>query len=564
MRLKLGTKLGVFLIVFIVVSLASSFFLLQALLTTSNELEKFAKEHTDFINRTTNIYAQGLQRGQAVRNIILNPNDEKAKENFQAAISDCNNNIEILQNEAGNYGLTADIQLISEEVKKDIDLQRQVVDLVEDGNVEQAIVLLREQETPQWRAVKDLYFSLEENVKKKLNDMTEEQLQQGRKNIITSYLIIAFIVVLAVLGYLFLRARIIKPVKLVSSEVCKVADGDLTIDDIKINVNDEIGDLASAFNIMKANLKKLVEQVKTDSEKLAVSSKQLFQNTGETEKSIQELVLSINNIAAGASNSAQVGAETSKGVEEAAIGIQRIAESASLVSEHSSDSSQEALLGNEAIQKAITQMRSITESVNNSTVIVQNLGERTKEIGTIIGAITGISEQTNLLALNAAIEAARAGEHGKGFAVVADEVRKLAEQSKESANQIVEVLKEIQDETEEGIGSMVRVTHEVASGETVINQAGESFKKIVESVQSVAEQIQEVSAASEEISASSEEVTAAVEEMSNLAKQVSDATAAMREDTEQQLASMQEVSSAAGILSKLAQDLRENVKIFKI
>lgn len=564
MSLRLGTKLGLFLIIIVAISLSSSFFLLQAFLNTSAELEKFAKDHTNFINRTTTIYAQGLQRGQAVRNVILNPEDEKAKQNFETAIQDDNDNFEVLKKMANNYGLEADIQVISEEVKKDIDLQIKVVNLVETGDIDQAILLLKEQETPQWRAVKELYFGLEEKVSKMLDELTEQQLQLGQRKMLTSYLMIAFIVILAGVGYLFLKARIINPVKLVSNEVCKIASGDLTVEDIKVNVKDEIGDLASSFNIMKNNLRKLVEQVRIDSEKIAVSSEQLFHNTEETEKNIQELVLSIENIASSSSNSAQVGLETSRGVEEAAIGIQRIAESASIVSEHSADSSQEAIQGNDAIQNAISQMQSITESVQSSTAIVQNLGERTKEIGTIIGAITGISEQTNLLALNAAIEAARAGEHGKGFAVVADEVRKLAEQSKDSANQIVEVLKEIQDETEEGIKSMVNVTKEVNTGEAVLNQAGDSFRKIVESIQNVTEQIQEVSAASEEVSASSEEVTAAVEEMSNQAKLTSEGTEVMKSETREQLASIQEVSSAAGILSKLAIDLQENVKSFKI
>ncbi|HHY71726.1 MAG TPA: methyl-accepting chemotaxis protein [Bacillus bacterium] len=563
MNLKLGTKLSLFLVLFVLVSLASTFFLLQALLNTSTELEKFAKQHTDFSNRTTIIYALGLQRGQAVRNVILNPNDETAKTNFEKAIQDSNDNMKVLEGLAFSYGLADEIQAIGVETRKDIELQKQVIELVASGKIDEAIILLKEQETPQWRAIKEQYFSLEENVAKKLNEITEQQIGHSKKNIMASYIIIAVIIILAIVIYIFQQSRVIKPVKLVSSKVSEIASGDLTVEDIRITVKDEVGDLANSFNTMKHNLKNLVEQVRINSEKVAVSSTQLFHNMEEARGNIEELVTSVDNIASSSTSTAQVTGETATAVEEAAVGIQRIAQSASIVSENSADTSKEADQGNQAIQKAITQMRSITESVNNLTGIVQNLGTRTKEIGTIIGAITELSEQTNLLALNAAIEAARAGEHGKGFAVVASEVKKLAEESKQSAIKIVGVLNEIQEETEEGIEGMGKVSKEVSTGEDVLNQAVASFQRIVSSIQSVSAQIQEVSAASEQLSASSEEIFAAVDEMSKQAKASSDETEAMKSDIHEQLASIQEVSSATGTLSKLAKDLQENIKTFK-
>lgn len=564
MKLKLGAKLGVFLGLFVIVAITSSFFLLQALLNSSSELEKFAKEHSDFINRTTTIYALGLQRGQAVRNVILNPQDKTAKENFEKAIQDSTENFEVLAAKAGNYGLITDIEVIRDETQKDIDLQSEVVKLVEAGRLDEAIVLLKEIETPQWRGVKELYFSLEKKVSQKLNDITEQQIKLSQQNMNISYFIIGFILVLAVAGYLYLRRGFINPVKLVSQEVNKIANGDLTVEDIKVNVQDEVGDLANSFNKMKHNLQKLVELVKADAEKLTDSSEQLFHHTEETEANIAELVAGIESIAVSSVGTAQICGETSKAVEETAVGIQRIAESASIVAENSAGSTNDAIKGNEAIQKSISQMKLITSSVDSLTTIVQNLGTSTKEIGTIIGAITEISDQTNLLALNAAIEAARAGEHGKGFAVVAAEVKKLAEQSKQSANKIVALLNEIKVEIEEGIEGMARVTNEVATGEEVLNLAVESFNKIVTSIQNVTDQIQEVSAASEQISASSEQVFAAVDEMAKQAQGASQDTEAMRKDIREQLVSMQEVSSAAGILSKLAVDLKENIKTFDI
>jgi methyl-accepting chemotaxis protein len=251
-------------------------------------------------------------------------------------------------------------------------------------------------------------------------------------------------------------------------------------------------------------------------------------------------------------------------MEEMAVGISRIAESSSTVSEASVETAKEAAAGNEAIQKVVYQMDSIRASVTSSSQAVKELGMRSQEIGQIVGAITDIADQTNLLALNAAIEAARAGEHGRGFAVVADEVRKLAEQSRVSADQIANLITEIQEDTNRVVLAIEKGNAEVDSGIRVVEAAGEAFEKILNSVQHVADQIQEVSAAAEEMSASTEEVTASVEEMSRIARDSSQHSQSVVGASEEQLGIINEISASVQSLSVMAKELHDVVKQFKL
>ena len=154
--------------------------------------------------------------------------------------------------------------------------------------------------------------------------------------------------------------------------------------------------------------------------------------------------------------------------------------------------------GNQAIQAAVLQMNAIHDSIRELSGVVEGLGNHSQAIGQIIEVITGIANQTNLLALNAAIEAARAGEHGRGFAVVADEVRKLAEQSSRSAEQISQLINTIQSDTKHAMNSMEAGTREVQQGILVVHEAGETFGQIQMSIGTVSDQVHDVSAAAQE------------------------------------------------------------------
>lgn len=376
----------------------------------------------------------------------------------------------------------------------------------------------------------------------------------------------AIIVLVAVTITAFIFAlSITKPIRKLKDELFLLAQsgGDLT-QKIEINRKDEIGELASATNRFIENIRQIVSNVLLNAEQVAASSQQLAASAEETTKATNDISEAIQQVASGSENNMQSADETARSMEEMAIGIQQIAESSSNVSETSNETSKQANKGKLQIREAVSQMEIIHNSVNDSVEVVQLLELRSKEIGQILGVITNIAEQTNLLALNAAIEAARAGESGKGFAVVADEIRKLAVGSKNSADQISQLVISTQEDTNKAIKSMGAGAENVQKGLYVVSQAGEAFEEIYEGIQKITEQIYEVSASIEQMSANAEEVSASIVEMASITKDSAVNTQQVAASAEEQLATMEEISSTAESLSKLAEDLQSELNKFEV
>ena len=212
----------------------------------------------------------------------------------------------------------------------------------------------------------------------------------------------------------------------------------------------------------------------------------------------------------------------------------------------------------------IAQMQLINESVEQIGKTISGLHVNTNKISDIVSIIMAIADQTNLLALNAAIEAARAGEHGKGFAVVADEVRRLAEQSSESATEIYKLISTIQSDSNASIVVMEKGKEDVKVGMDYTNEVGTIFKKILTSSEEVANQIREISAASQQISASSEEITASVTNIKKASEQSSEFSSNVSQSTQEQLTTMQEVKDASSSLGQTAEELQALVAKFKL
>lgn len=363
---------------------------------------------------------------------------------------------------------------------------------------------------------------------------------------------------------IYIGRNISIPVKKIALAAKKIASGDLTDEHIRIKSKDEIGDLAHSFNDMTQNLRQVLNQIHTSAEQVAAASEELFATTEQTTEATNQICSAIQEVAGGAEAQVTSSKESASSMEEVTAGTQRIAESVSTVR----DSAQEASLlseqGNESIQKVIHQMDKIEQDTGNMSKTVELLKKRSFEIGNIIEVINGITEQTNLLALNAAIEAARAGEHGKGFAVVADEVRNLADQSRSSAGQIVELIKEIQKETETVNQEMAENTKEVGQGKVLIHHTGKVFQQIRQAVEQVNGEVQEVSAASEQISANAQQVTASVEQLSAIAKEAAERSQHVAASSQEQLASIEEITASSQSLSQLAEEFQELTRKFKI
>lgn len=411
--------------------------------------------------------------------------------------------------------------------------------------------------------VEDLIYDLIKlNIK--LAEESNEASNAGyaKQKVITVSLIVSAMIFSLIVGYL-ISLMISRPLKKIVTLVGDVASGDLT-KTTNIDTKDEVGDLARSMNIMVQSLRNLMQDVSNTSQQVAASSEELTASAEQTSRATEEITSAIQTIAESAEDSTVSLEESSAGLEEVTVGIQNIADNSNTIAEASSHATEQAKMGGEFVGKTAQQIQAIDQSVNESGEAIRSLDKRSQEIGKISEVIIGIANQTNLLALNAAIEAARAGEHGKGFAVVADEVRKLAEQSQQSSTQISTLISEIQVDMVRSNNSINQVKSDVQEGLEIVEKTEESFILILDSLDKVGMQIDDMAATAEQMSASAQEVSANVTSSTSMSRDSSGNAQSVAAATEEQLASMEEISSASTNLSEMAMDLQETVSKFKI
>ncbi len=318
-------------------------------------------------------------------------------------------------------------------------------------------------------------------------------------------------------------------------EMEKFKSGDLTIN-LKSEKDDEIRKLYDGFNQAALNIRKMIKKVSESVETTASAATQISSSSEE--------------LAAGAQEQSAQSSEVAAAVEEMTRTIVDSSRSASKTADVAMGNGELAKEGGEIVHKTVSKIRQIAEVVSKSAMTVQRLGSSSEQIGEIVLVINDIADQTNLLALNAAIEAARAGEQGRGFAVVADEVRKLAERTTQATKQIGDMIRTIQVETRDAVEAMKRGTSEVDEGITLADKAGEALQRIVAGTQGLKDMINQIAAASEEQSSTSEQISKNVEAISSVSAESAQG--------------ISQIARSADDLNRLAENLRNLVSEFKI
>lgn len=406
------------------------------------------------------------------------------------------------------------------------------------------------------------------NILQGINERRVDEARQNantaaKKALMVTLVLVALGTAIGIILGTILAKQSVRSLKGLATAADRISAGDLTTQ-VQAKGRDEVAHLARSFQVMVGELGKIIAGVRESVLTVSHHAEQLSTSAEETTRATEQIASSIQEVAEGAGQQVQETADMAAVVEQMAAAMDQIANNAQLVALSSQESAVLAEQGSVAIKDVIAQNNVVSQSMVRLSQLITELGQRSAEIGQIVEVITGIADQTNLLALNAAIEAARAGEQGKGFAVVADEVRKLAEQAAQAAKQIALLVDRTQHDTERAIETMKAGSTEVASGSQLLESAQAILEKIFAAVGQVAKQIQEVSAASEEMAANTDRVVGGAKNISVIAESTSAGTENIAAATQEQTATMEEIAAAAQMLTELAYNLEQAVARFKL
>lgn len=378
------------------------------------------------------------------------------------------------------------------------------------------------------------------------------------------YICVGTIVVILLGAGLGVIRHIMTTIRRIAAVTRNVAAGDLRHEARSRYARDELGQINQSVDAMAVKMKELIGVIATNTQFVQDASNELSSSSKESAAAAEHVAANIQEMTEDVETQTRSSVETSKVVEEMSVGIQRVAENASVMAEQSSLTSHHAQTGTQLLEQLQLQIGNILGAVNQLSDSVLALSRKSDQIGEIADSITTFANQTNLLSLNASIEAARAGEHGRGFSVVANEIRKLASQSIESADGINGLIQETRQEIGRVSRAMGTTKDEAGAGSRMMQEVSASFHTILQSVQEMVEQIHETSAIAQEMSASSEEISATMESSVTGSGHILMKSQGVAAATEEQLAMMENIAASSEELMAVVKVLNDSVAYFKI
>ncbi|MBW6508977.1 MAG: methyl-accepting chemotaxis protein [Desulfuromonadales bacterium] len=377
--------------------------------------------------------------------------------------------------------------------------------------------------------------------------------------------VIGALLVGLIFGWLFSRAFTAN-IKILTEGAERLSHGDLSR---KVRLqkglfSDETEDLSNSLNLVVDSLRNLVGQIRGSALNVNESSMALATTAEEMTATAHEVAGSIEQISRGAETQAEMVERVSRVVREMAEQIELVADSSSKLTESAEETTISAREGEGLTNKALESMKLVLSQIEENGAMIVDFSEQVQKIGTIIDVITGIAQKTNLLALNATIEAARAGEYGHGFAVVAEEVSKLADSTSTSAAEITRLIEKTREQSHKVQLSMAQSVTSIDIGREAVDVTGNAFKAIINKAEAAQERSIDIRDLTEKQRHGSQAIVEAIEEIARVAEVNAAATEEVSAATEEQTAAMEEMSFASQRLSRLAEELLTSVRRFNL
>ena len=530
------------------------------LTNNNNDMSNIVEEQLPLLIADEIITTKNVQRLAAARGYLLT-GDSQFKEDFdtyteeakesQALILETNDSAEI-------------IELIDQTVEWREIIIDEVFTTYDQGNEEEALSILTEKAVPLGEELIAGFQGMVIEREALITEAGQSNIAEGENMLLLVLIVSALIIVISIAVAFIVSNIITKPIIRVMDRMKLVANGDLSNEPLEVTTQDETGQLTVATNDMSDNMRDLLNRIHTVSETVTSQSEELTQSSNEVMNGTEQVASTMEEIAAGSEAQANNASGLSANMGLFTTKVQETSEDGEQIQQSSEEVLQMTNEGAQLMNSSMQQMAKINEIVHLAVGKVEGLDTHTQEISELVSVIQDIADQTNLLALNAAIEAARAGEHGKGFAVVADEVRKLAEQSSDSVTNITGIVDRIQSESSIVVSSLKDSYQDVTQGSEQISLTGETFGKIQKAITESVDKINHVSENLTELAKNNEQMNVSIQEIAAISEESAAGVEQTAASTQQTSSAMQEVAASSDDLAKLAEELNRLVNEFKL